>query len=141
MNTTATIITIISSITTWFVANKWLFPYLEKVIKYFINKKHEKDKETLEVNKELIETKELTNNVYESQINWFSKQVSKLQTLIDNKESELDEFIIQIDILKDQIEALKKQITDYQIEMKKYACYNVTCQFRCDKKEYKECNK
>jgi methionine salvage enolase-phosphatase E1 len=107
MSTTiATITAIIGTISGTIAAQKWVFPYIEK----FINRKHTKDIETLDVNKKLLAVETDNNKLYENQINFFVSQIDNLQKQLLRKTDEINEMNIQCDTLRAAMLLLQKEL-------------------------------
>lgn len=128
-----TLITIITSVLAALAANQWAFPWIGKIYKEFRDRKINKEKAEIEVEKELIEVDGLNNDIYEKQINFFVAQVEVLRTQLSTKQQEMDEMSIQLNNLRKQILDLQETIFQEKTKnskLKEHACYNVDCLYR-----------
>jgi len=128
-----TVTTVVSSVVSWIVSKKYIFPYIKQAFEWIRNYKKEKDKENIDSSKELLEIKDKSNDVYENQLQFCMKQISDLQTVLTLKQSEINDYINQLSDLRNKIVDLQKQLYDSQMKYSKLSslcCSNKECQFR-----------
>lgn len=127
--TLTAILTGIGSICSLLAAQKWAFPYIEK----YINRKHTKDIETLDVNKKLLDVEKDNNKVYENQITFFVGQVENLQKQLLRKGDEITEMSIQCDELRSALLSIQKELFEEKQKnqtLTEFYCSNTNCPVR-----------
>jgi len=130
--TLTAIITALGSVATFLAGQKWLFPLITKLLKY----KHDKDNETLDINKKLIDVEKNNNELYQNQITFFVKQVEALQKQLTEKQKELDTLSKAINTLKNQLIEAQNMLNDKDkqiIKLKEFYCGNTECANRIRK--------
>ncbi len=130
--TLTAIITALGSIVTFLAGQKWLLPWAGKLLKY----RHNKDNDTLDINKKLIDVEKNNNELYQNQITFFVKQVEALQKQLTEKQKELDTLSKAINTLKNQLIEAQNMLNDKDkqiIRLKEFYCANMDCQTRIRK--------
>lgn len=127
------ITTIITTIAGTLASVKWLFPLVGKAYKYFADKGYNDDKQNLTLNKEVIEFKENSNELYQNQITFFVKQCDILQSQLIQKQTEIDILNKAINSLRSQLLTVQSQLDDNNKkidELHNYSCSVANCQMR-----------
>lgn len=130
--TLTAIITALGSIVTYLAGQKWLFPVITKLLKY----KHDKDNETLDINKKLIDVEKNNNELYQNQITFFSKQVDILQKQLTEKQKEFEVLQKALSALKNQLIEAQNMLIDKDkqiVKLKEFYCGNTECTNRIRK--------
>jgi len=130
---TTTIYTIIGTLATYITANKWIVPLIVNQWNTHKERKSTKDKQTLDVNKELLTNKEIGNDVYENQILFLVGQIDVLQNKLIDKQKEIDGFSKELTDLRKKVMELQSSLFNSKLIINKLnslGCGNMDCKFR-----------
>lgn len=126
---TNNIILILTTLTAFITANKWIIPFITNKIAEYKTKKNKENNKLL-IQKELNDIKIENNEVYENQIIFLIKQIDNLQSQLVNKQNELNDMNNQCDELRNQLLLMKDEIFKLKqrnIELANKICENINC--------------
>ena len=87
-----TIITAISTLITWLLSKKFLFPQLLKFWQWLKERKKENENHNVNLKKELTDLTDKSNDVYENQITFLMQQVKQLKNELIEYQKQLEQF-------------------------------------------------
>ena len=128
--TITAIITGISTVITYFAAQKWVFPVIGKSYKYLVERKNSKNNESLDIESKLLNIDKENSNLYSSQINFFVSQIDGMQKQMTRRSDEISIMSLQCDELRAELLILKKQLFTLKTkntELKISYCGNENC--------------
>lgn len=129
-----TIITIPGALISFMAVQKWIIPYFEKIILWLANRKTKHDKESIDIEKELITIEQKNDNLYQNQITFFAQQIDILQDQLNEKQKELTLLNQSINNLRNQIIKLEEKLFEKDKEIMNlkqcYYCSAVNCRDR-----------
>lgn len=121
-----TIGTIILSIGGWLAGQKFLLPLLVKGWDWLRGKKKEFDDENVDASKSILDIKQQSQEVYESQINFLMNQIDRLEQEINNHQGQLQKMRSMVLELNSRL--FKKDILIGKL--RELCCANADCKFR-----------
>jgi len=109
MNITIYLVSV-ASVASYIVIIKLIIPQIEKVVKYFANKKNKDTNEKLDVEKKEIDVEVDNSKLYQNQIKFFISQIDILQNQLQRKSDEIIEMNLQCDELRSQLLTIQKEL-------------------------------
>jgi len=126
-----------ASVASYIVLMKLLIPLIEKIVKYFANKKNKDTNEKLDVEKKEIDVEGDNSKLYQNQITFFISQIDILQNQLQRKSDEIIEMNLQCDELRSQLLAIQKELFEEKkknLKLSEFYCHNENCINRIRKK-------
>lgn len=121
-----TIGTIIITICGWLAGQKFLLPWLIKGWDWLRGKKKEFDNENVDASKEILDIKQQSQEVYESQINFLMNQIDRLEQEINSHQEQLTKMRSMVLELNSRL--FKKDVLIGKL--RELCCANTDCKFR-----------
>ena len=123
-------VTTLGTILAWFMGKQFFLPYIIKFWDWITQKKKDFDEKNVDASKEIVDYKNNTNNMYESQIQFLMEQITSL-------EAELLSYQEQLEKMRKKILELKSQLYNKALvigKLQQYCCSNEQCKYRqrCD---------
>lgn len=121
-----TIGTAIIGICGWLAGEKFLFPWIVKGWDWIRGKKKEFDDENVDASKEILDIKQQSQEVYESQINFLMNQIDRLEQEINSHQEQLSKMRSMVLELNSRL--FKKDVLIGKL--RELCCANAGCKFR-----------
>ena len=123
-------VTTLGTILAWFMGKEFFIPHIIKFWNWLTNQKKEFDEKNVDASKEIVDYKNNTNNMYESQIQFLMEQITSL-------EAELLSYQEQLEKMRKKILELNSQLYNKALvigKLQQYCCSNEQCKYRqrCD---------